>query len=242
MAEIVTGVQVRLVSDPRKFDVTGITRYEVRGDSPTIYVVTVDSEGLWTCSCPSNMYRGLCYHVQMIRMELERDIILQRIPRVSPTKVSAPDFERYYMRDRFLAEPIYGGPRQFITFGRWVYLNRTKRKDWCLPGWLRFAGTVLEGTWDNYGKRAGQGLFRVIDCLMYKGLNHSLSPLALRRELAEKVLSKWCPPCVAMAEYEFTQEGKAELLAKWGSVMLKDINSTYDLTNRSPRAWMVKGR
>jgi hypothetical protein len=242
MAEVLTGVQVRFLTNPDDFDKTGYTQYEVRGDSPTIYVVTVDSEGLWSCSCPSNTFRGLCYHIQMIRMELERVMILSRIPKIAPVIVNDRDFGRYYKQDRFVAEPIYGGPRQFVTFGRWVYLGKVNRRVWCLPGHLRLAGTVLEGTWDNYGRPKGQGIFRIIDCLSHKGIDYRLSPLALRREMAERVLSKWCPSHVAMTEYEFTAEGKAELMAKYGVCILKDINSSYDLANKSPRAWMMKAR
>jgi hypothetical protein len=242
MAKVLTGVQVKLATDPDDYDKTGYTKYEVRGDSAMIYVVTVDSEGLWSCSCPSSTFRGLCYHIQMIRTELERIAILNRIPKIAPVIVNARDFERYYNQGRFIAEPLYGGPRQFVTFGRWIYLDKNRRKEWCLPGHLRLAGTVLEGAWDNYGRPRGRGVFRVIDCLCYKGIDYRLSPLALRREMAERALHKWCPSHVALTEYEFTPEGKAELMAKYGVCMLKDINSPYDLANRSPRAWMVKAR
>jgi len=242
MAKVLTGVQVRLVTNPDDFDKTGYTQYEVRGDSAKIYVVTVDSEGLWSCSCPSNTFRGLCYHIQMIRMELERVAYLNRMPKIAPVVVNARDFERYYGQDRFIAEPIYGGPRQYVTFGRWVFLGKQNRKQWCLPGYLRLAGTMLEGTWDNYGRPRGQGIFRIIDCLSYKGLDYRLSPLALRREMAERILEKWCPSDVALTEYEFTLDGKEELMAKYGVCVLKDINSSYDLTNKSPRAWMVRAR
>lgn len=204
MAEVLKGIKVKIVTPPRQFHKTCYTKYEVRGDSPMIYVVTVDSEGLWSCSCPSSTYRGLCYHIQMIRMEMERFAILNRLPPIKPVPVDPKDFARYYTQDRFIAEPIYGGPRQFVTFGRWIYLGKLNKKVWCLPGYIKLAGTVLEGTWDNYGRPKGRGIFRVIDCIQHKGIDFSLSPLAILREMAERVLEKWCPSNVALTEYEFT--------------------------------------
>lgn len=236
--KIKKGIKIEVIKEKGE-DRSNYTRYWVRGEGCNLYMITVDSENLWTCTCESNIFRGLCYHILMIKTELERRILTKRMHKINPVCVNRRDFDNYFNSERFIAEPIYGGPRQFVIFGRFIYRGGKKEMEWCLPGHIKLAGTILEGLWDCYGKKRGMEIFRICDCLFYKGLDYRFSPLAIRREMAERVIKVWRPPMVRLTDYEYSLEGKNELMNQWGSVLLKDINSTYDLTEKSPRAWMV---
>ena len=218
-----------------------ITYFRVRGDdSMHIRTISVDAEGLWLCSCPSNRFRGICYHVNVIQFELERVRLLKQLKemRIDPALVGIEEFRKYFALQRFVAEPHYGLHRQYLLIARWVYLDNTRREDWSFEGMLRWAGTVLEGVWDKSDKKSPK--FRVFDCLYSKGIDHRYSPLGLRRELAEEAVKALSVPAVMLSDYEYTVEAKQDLVMKHGIIILKDVNSTYDNNGKSPRSWMVQ--
>ena len=219
------------------------TQFWVKGNSGSAYIVNVDEQGLYTCSCRGNKFHWSCYHVLMLKTELERIKLVRELEQLKPKPISVddPDFTKYMRLPRFVSEPIYPGPRMYVVFGCWVYLGIHRKRSWEVGDYTRLAGTVIEGTWDNYGVRKGRGIFRVFDCPIYKGIDYRLSPLGIRRDMAEKVIKEWKPKSVELGEWEYTPEGKQVLMGKWGCCVLKDVNSTYALEGKSPRAWMIKG-
>lgn len=244
MARLKTGLLVQRLTECRRYADQTFTQFRVRGpDSPYIHTVTVDREALWSCDCQSNRFRGICYHVNLIQFEMERNYLLQKLKamRHDPAVVFPDEFNFYMAMPRFVAEPLYEGPRQYLLLARYVYLGGKRRAPWETGlRHIRLAGTILEGVWDAYEHNPPK--FRVFDCLYYKGLNHVHSFLALRRELAEQVVQELANPDVIMTEYASDPADKEKMLQNWGVVLLKDIRGPYDLSEKSPRHLMLRSQ
>lgn len=245
MARVIRDVKFTCETPPELYERTGLTRFRVRGaGSSKVRRVTVDREGLWTCSCPSSKYRGVCYHVNALQFELERVSVMKRLleARIDPAIVDSHEFDYYYTREQFIAEPLYKGPRQFLLIARYLYLDLQKQTRWYHPSLLPLAGTVLEGAWDSYGSKSRR--FKIFDCLYHKGLDYRFSPLGIRRDLAANAVAQLrrVSDEIEVARYEHSPEGKEALMAAYGTVILKDVNSLYDRRGKSPRGWMLRGR
>jgi len=245
MATIRRKVKIHRLTPSSEYDKTPSTIFMVRGDSPAIYKVRVDGAGLYSCSCKSGKFRGFCYHVEMVRMEKERIRIINKLypPTLSPTH--DVDFNDYFSQERFIAEPLFSGPTEYITFGRYVHLGKIRRQDWEIPGYLRLAGTILVATWDDLNMgRATKDLFRILrvfDCVYQRGVDLRNTPLAFRRDFMEELCKQWSPPGVAVVPCAASQEDKQKLVLAHKNIVLKDIASPWDLSDRSPRAWVIKG-
>jgi hypothetical protein len=241
VAKLKKKFRLKCLTPPAEFERTGYTRYQVRGDnSPHLRLVRVDREGLWTCTCKSNRFRGMCYHVNMIQFEIERIPILNRLNQLrhEPATVDTIDFEQYFSQQRFVAEPAYKGVRQYILIAQHVWLDKLHKAEWEFKDFHRFAGTVLEGVWDGSKKPR----FRVFDCIYHKGLCLKNSPLAFRRDLAESTVAAMKIEEIQLTDYEYDIAGKQNLLLTCGAVVLKDVASPYDLSGKSPRCWMMAKR
>lgn len=238
--KIVMGPMVKQLCRNSLLKKTSYSRYKVRGEGRSIYTVSVDKGGLWSCNCAGSSFRGSCYHIWMVKMSVFAAAFRQ-IPQREIEVIDQTDFREYYKQERFLAEPFYQGCRERLFFGRDVRLGLEQQ---CCDflGVLRLAGTVLEGC---YTKRSGHKQFVLMDCLYYKGTNYTGSPLVVRKEMLERAfrIIKGKIPA-KLGEYAVLLKDKNELRERCQNhIVIKDISSAYiQIPGESSRVWLVPAR
>lgn len=218
-----------------------VTAFEVRGQNAIhIHKVFVDSDGLWTCSCRSNRFRGQCYHAEIVKTEVNRQALVKRLDTIRrpPAMVPPVEFDEYLLLDRFIAEPIHAWPVYLVISNR-IYLDDKMRRDWYYAGIDRFAGTILEGAWQSYGHKERK--FVVYDLLRWQGLDLTAFPLFQRLERLAEILPLLKLP-IHMAEMAKDIAAKQDLLIRYGVVRLRDGAAPFIADGHSPRAVLHKKR
>ncbi len=232
------GVVITRITSIADYATSAYTRYKVIGLNGGVYTITVDSGGLCSCTCQASKFRGDCYHVAILQMEFNKESLLHHLKPIEPVSISKVDFARYYAQERFVAERIFLGQQQYLVFGHKVYLQDKPTPRWQFNEFQRYAGTILEGAWE----RKGVDKFYLFDCPFFKGQDLTHSSLAERRDKLEGVFNKFKHPSIALSPYVYTPEDKKLMESTYGNILLKDVTATYNLTGKSPRAFMIKAR
>lgn len=234
--QVARGVWLEKLSDHRR-----VTIFEVRGqNSKHIRQVVVDCDGLWSCSCRGNRFRGMCYHVEIVKTNASRAALIKRLEKMrrSPAVLSAKEFDSYFMLDRFIAEPIHAWPI-LVTISDKVFVGNSLYKEWAHEGIDRYAGTILEGAWQTYGK--SRKTFVVFDLLRSQGLDLTTFPLFQRLEKLQEILPKLRLP-VELGEIAKDLPAKQDLLLRNGTVRLRDGAAPFSADGHSPRIILHKER
>lgn len=203
----------------KKKSVGKLTQYFVRSSTGTKYMVSVDEDGMWACTCPGGNFRGYCYHVLSIKWNREWRHLVPTLEHIRFTPVSEVEFNRLLEIPRFILQPLPPHNRTFICFARTVWDSHRQADELVTKKSERLAGTVLEG-W-----RGKEG-YVVWDLLFYKGIDYRQLPLRDRLMRLSDITNEWRAAKEAMMEIDIPLKRG---IKKWscGKVVLRDIAAPY---------------